>query len=72
MEGTDQEACKAKMDIANDYERVNVPLSGSVESKLLSTTHVHKAGPQMYYVAVMDCNREMSVLSDQSLEYAKL
>ena len=67
VEGNDDKACFEKQSIANDFKEIDVPLNGTyVENWLTKTTH-HKAGPQMYYVAMMDCNHEMSNLFEGNL-----
>ena len=60
----EENACLKKLNLANDYKHVKLPLDGSKVKEQLRNTATHKAGPQMYYFAVVDCDRNMKVLMD--------
>ena len=63
MEGEGQVACKAKQELAMTTNQIYVPLDGSKQIELwLTLTERDWFQPQMYYVAVMDCEDELHML----------
>ena len=61
IKGNDRESCLQKQAIMNNgNNKLELKYNGEPGVYLNSQTTPHRAGPQMYYVAMMDCENNVT------------